>query len=166
MKARSTIACIVLAVALLGGCTTTYSYRLKFAGNPRRAEAEACWARCKRSRNPACLRACPGTQEAEGSCPDITTRSTPDCAYWSQLLAYQPDEAGRQRLLGSMPLECAPVELRMSAAPPALAPVCRSEQRVSGGKVLMTSIGIGLGLYLGLSLALEAAFKDVGNQGD
>ena len=62
----------LIAYRWLCGCTAPYSYRLKLAGNPARTEAEACWARCKRSNlYPRCLAACPGVKVAKGSCSAV-----------------------------------------------------------------------------------------------
>jgi len=162
VKSRSTIASIVLAVALLTGCTSTYSYRLKFAGNPRRAEAEACWARCRRSQNASCVASCPGVRESEGVCKsEVAIAEQADCGYWKQLLAYQPDAAGRQRISTSMPTECRnQAGLPVAAAAPA--PVCRQELRVNGVKTVGVLLGIVAVGYLGVAAMFSQT--DIGHQ--
>ncbi len=125
VKTRQTVALVAIA-ALLAGCGSTYRYRLGFASNPHRAEAEACWQRCKRSAGTECLAKCPGVQRASGACKSEAARvkDAADCVYWNHLLNYQSDDAGRARIQSSMPPEC------VAGAPqpiPAPAPVCRDE---------------------------------------
>lgn len=153
---RLAVLVTLIAYSWLCGCTAPYSYRLKLTGNPERTDAEACWARCKRSKlYPRCLAACPGVKVAKGSCSAV--RKAADCSYWSALLASQSDETTREHTRRRMPEECRGTP---SATAPAPALLCGEESRLNSGESLVATPIIVAGLAaLGL-LVLMVVHED------
>lgn len=114
MKPGLTSACIavVAAIALLTGCSTTYH---RSPGGPLLAGG------CER---------------------DAAPPAAADCEHWNELLAAQRDDAGRERIRGSMPAMCVNASARKRA------PKCREEQKLDGSGTVMGVVLVGAALLV------------------
>jgi len=126
MKPGLAYVCIIVAVAMvaaLTGCSTTYH---RSPGGPLLAGG------CERDEIPPA--------EAE-------------CGQWNELLDKQRDEAGRERIRGSMPAMC------VNAPAGRRAPKCWEEQKLDGKGTLVGIVLIGATLFVG-GMAVGGGYSD------